>query len=209
MATSRDIKQVAGNPVDTGIGPAGQGTQRVAIANNQTIVVSGTVTLSNSTIEIGKVLADQGERGSEPWAISGTVVVSNTVTTNSTILNNPIVIQGNSTGAPWIVSGITLLVDTFTSLVSGISSVQGLDAASNRRLLGFSITETASTPATAQVILHHGTSNAGSIISWVKLSANESTRDWYGDAGIGVANGLYVNRISGTTQVTLFHRTEV
>lgn len=147
MSTSRDIKQVAGNPVDTGIGPAGQGTQRVAIANNEVLsvsgtvvttgsvsltgtatvvqgnstgapwIVSGTVTLSNPAPSV--VQANQGTRGPEPWPVSGTVVVSNTVTTNATITNNPTIVQGNSTGAPWIISGTTVLQDGFTRANQG------------------------------------------------------------------------------------------
>lgn len=203
-------------------------------------IVSGTVTVANPTTA-SSVLANQGARGPEPWPVSGTVVISNvvpvtltsttvnqgqggpawivsgtvsvgnTITTNATVVNQPVVIQGNSSGAPWIISGITTsttAVDTFTSLTSGVSSVQGLAALANRRLLGFSITETAVVSAPAEVILHHGTSNAGTIIDWVKLAANENTRDWYGDGGLGVPNGVYVNRNSGSTQITLFHRTE-
>lgn len=51
----------------------------------------------------------------QPWPISGTVVVSNVVTTNATI-TNPTVIQGNSTGAPWVVSGT--IIDNSTVAIN-------------------------------------------------------------------------------------------
>lgn len=107
MATSRDIKQVAGNPVDTGIGPAGQGTLRVALSNNQVVVISGTVVLGAGAIDIG--LVDQGKHGSEPWAVSGTVVVSNIVSVGTHIVN-----QGLRGSQPWPISGIVVgpLTDT-------------------------------------------------------------------------------------------------
>lgn len=66
------------------------------------------IVLSGVTLNVaGQV--NQGSRGPEPWPVSGTVVVGNTVTTNATIIGSPIVIQGNSTGAPWIVSGLSVL----------------------------------------------------------------------------------------------------
>lgn len=101
MATSRDIKQVAGVPVDTGIGPAGQGTLRVALSNNQVVVVSGTVVLGPGAIDIG--LVDQGKHGAEPWLVSGTVVISNTVTVGTHTVN-----QGARGPQPWPISGVVI-----------------------------------------------------------------------------------------------------
>lgn len=210
-------------------------TTNATILNQPTVnqgsspwIVSGIIVLSNPTTV---VQANQGTRGPDAWPVSGSVVVSNTVTTNAAITNIPTVVQGNSIGAPWIISGTVALsagaidigkvdqglhggdpwavsgivviggASNFTPLTSGTTSGQGLSAATNLILMGFSSIETAG--ATAQFILNHGTSNAGPIISWVSLSANQSTREWYGPQGKNVPNGVYVQKVSGSTQITL------
>lgn len=108
-----------------------------------------------------------------------------------------------------ILSGIVVIphVNSFTSLISGTSDGQGLSALGSLRLMGFSATETASSSAPAQIVLHHGTSNAGSIITYIKLAASESVRDMFGD-GIAVTNGVFVEKPIGNSQLTLIHRTE-
>lgn len=121
---------------------------RVFNPDNNTLRVETetAVVLSGVTLNVAGSV-NQGSRGPEPWPVSGTVVVSNTVNTAITntpavtISNNPTVIQGNSTGAPWIVSGtvVATVGSSITSLplpsgaataalqTSGITSLASID----------------------------------------------------------------------------------
>lgn len=107
-----------------------------------------------------------------------------------------------------VIGGVTgggiYVAATITPVASGTADVQGIAAAANTRLVGWSITEDAATAAAAEVILRHGTLVSDPIIAQVNLAANESIRDWFGPDGIGVANGVFVDRVSGTTALTLF-----
>jgi hypothetical protein len=71
--------------------------------------------------------------------------------------------------------------------------------------MGFSVRETTGTAA-AVLNLHHGTSNAGPILVTVSLGASESAREWYGPDGIAAASGIYLDRVSGTSQVSVYSK---
>lgn len=71
------------------------------------------------------------------------------------------------------------------------------------RLFGFSARESAG--ATAVFKLFDGTDATGTLLADVTLAANESVRDWFGDRGIAVATGIYLQRTSGACNVTIFH----
>lgn len=84
------------------------------------------------------------------------------------------------------------------------TDVQGLDAAANLRLMGFIVAETAGTPAAAEVVLRHGTTDAATIIARIKLKAGD-TVPFSSEKGMPVASGVFIERVSGTTAVTLFY----
>lgn len=99
--------------------------------------------------------------------------------------------------------------NSFTPVSAGTADVQGIAAVANLRLMGFSVTEDAGTPAAAEVVLRHGTSATDPIIARIKLAPDESTSDApFGTQGIAVASGVFVDRVSGTTELSLYHRTE-
>lgn len=73
------------------------------------------------------------------------------------------------------------------------------------RLLGFSARESAGTPAAASFILRDGTSASGTPIVFVNLAASETLNGDYGGInGIEFANGLYLDRVSGTTDLSVY-----
>lgn len=92
---------------------------------------------------------------------------------------------------------------TPTSVGSGTADAQVIAATPNLRLLGFSGKEDAATPAEAEFVLRHGTSAAGTPLAHVNLGPNESIRDWFGPGGMAVASGIFLDRVSGTTDLVV------
>lgn len=90
------------------------------------------------------------------------------------------------------------------AIASGTADVQGLSARPGLILMGFSVTEDAATAAAAEVIIRHGTSTSGEELYGVTLSADQSTREWCAPNGIQAHNGIFIDRVSGTTKLTLF-----
>lgn len=72
-------------------------------------------------------------------------------------------------------------------------------AESNRRLLGFSVEETAG--ATAVIRFHSGTTSAGPRLAVVRLTANASVTEWFGPQGIPATNGIFLDVVSGGVSV--------
>lgn len=90
---------------------------------------------------------------------------------------------------------------------NGISAdQQGVAAATGLRLIGFACRESAATAAAATFILRHGTLATDPVIAPVELSANESTREWWWP-GIDAPNGIFIDIVAGTIDITLFHAT--
>lgn len=80
-------------------------------------------------------------------------------------------------------------------------------AATGLRLMGYSIAETAA--GTAGVIIRNGDDDADlPIVADVALAAGESVTMWFGPDGIDCANGIFIERTSGTTRVTVHYKTE-
>lgn len=95
---------------------------------------------------------------------------------------------------------------TPTAVASGTGDAQGVAAAANLRYVGFTCRENAGSPAAAEFILRHGTDNTGTPLAFVKLAANESRADWNGPDGVAAASGIFVDRVSGTTEITIFSK---
>lgn len=217
-----DVQRVGGVAITQGQ-KAMAASVPVVIASDQTAVpVSGTVSVSEPVTVDGTVALDAATLAAlESITVSGTVSVTEpvsiddnggSITVDAVSLPLP---TGASTEAKQDTGNASLATiagnrtaNSFTVIASGTGDETGLAAASNLRLMGFSICETASVPALAHLILRHGTSATDPIISQIKLAPGESIRDWFGDQGIAVASGVYIDRVTGTTQVTLYHRTE-
>ena len=82
---------------------------------------------------------------------------------------------------------------------------QAVAAATGLRLLGFAVRETTGS-GPAMILLRYGTSVAGPPLTIVSLGAYESAREWYGPDGINAAAGIYLERTSGSTQVTVYSK---
>lgn len=70
-------------------------------------------------------------------------------------------------------------------------------------LFGYSIHETAA--AAASLVIRDGASNAGGAISYISLASNESVRDWFGPQGIKITTGIWIERVTGTTELTVWY----
>jgi len=92
---------------------------------------------------------------------------------------------------------------TATAVASGTADAQVIAATTSLRLMGLSAKENAGSPADAEFILRHGTSTAGTPLAFVKLGPNESIRDWFGPGGLAAASGIFLDRVSGTTELVV------
>jgi hypothetical protein len=94
-----------------------------------------------------------------------------------------------------------------TRVAKGSSGVAAVGAAYNQILAGFSVAETADSPAAAEVVLRHGSVSGDEIVPPMNLAADGFGFFWMGEKGIQCPNGIYVDRVSGTTTVVLYtHR---
>lgn len=83
---------------------------------------------------------------------------------------------------------------------TGSGDVAVAAAAAGLRLMGFSARETTAA-AGAVFNLRHGTAVTDPILVTVTLGANESSREWYGPDGLAAPSGIFLDRVSGTSQV--------
>lgn len=91
-------------------------------------------------------------------------------------------------------------------VASGAAGILAVAATPSMRLVGFSVTESAAAPAAADVAIVHGIDISGAELFDIKLAASGVVERWFGPEGIKVPNGLFINRIAGTTKVTLFYK---
>lgn len=78
-------------------------------------------------------------------------------------------------------------------------------AATGLKLVGFAAKSAA---GAAFEIVHGATADGGDAIVPIELTTEvRSAVGWFGDEGIPVANGLSINRTSGTFDCTLFYKT--
>lgn len=93
---------------------------------------------------------------------------------------------------------------SITNIPTGTADAQGIAGQANLRLLGFSINESAATAAAASLILRHGAAATDPEIMDLTLAADGQTDRWFGPDGISIPNGLFVDRVSGETKLTLY-----
>ncbi len=67
------------------------------------------------------------------------------------------------------------------------------------RLYGVGVTETTGQTSAAVQLIDGGDAN-GTLVTDITLVPSESTRDWYGQPGIRVRSGLFLNVLSGTVR---------
>lgn len=92
------------------------------------------------------------------------------------------------------------------NLATGSSSAAGPTSTGVVRLMGWSVFESAGSPAAAKVVFHDGVGTSGAIIGNCVLAASGEKTQWLGPQGIlCVAGGIYVERVAGSTTVTLWY----
>jgi hypothetical protein len=70
--------------------------------------------------------------------------------------------------------------------------------------MGVAVRESAGAPAAAALNLRHGDDAADPLLIPIELAANGSTFQWFGPQGIWCPSGVFVDRVSGETELTLF-----
>lgn len=93
---------------------------------------------------------------------------------------------------------------TSTAKAAATAAELGIAATPGLRLLGYSIMESAGSPAAASVNLLHSADNTGAIVAPIKLAASEVKTVMFPEGGIAVASGIYINRLTGNTTVVLY-----
>lgn len=93
---------------------------------------------------------------------------------------------------------------TLTNKAADTADVQGVAATAGLKLLGYSIRETAG--AGAGLVLRHGTADTHTAIAFETLVSGGTVTRWFGGAGIDCASGIFIDRTTGTTEVTLYTR---
>ena len=88
------------------------------------------------------------------------------------------------------------------NVASGTADAQGATGGNDLRLVGYSIKE--NNAAAAEVILRHGTADTDPIIASIKLAANASETKFLGSEGLKTPDGVFCERVSGTTVITLW-----
>ena len=92
------------------------------------------------------------------------------------------------------------------AVASGTGDVQVLAASTFLRLIGFSVGESAASAATAEIKIHNGTDvNAEVVVPACNLAADGFGTFWYGPDGIPCEGGIFLNRVSGTTEVVIYY----
>lgn len=96
---------------------------------------------------------------------------------------------------------------TITALTAVAADVAlALAASANLRLLGYAVRESATVAAAASADIRHG-GVAGDLISPVSLAADGVKEQWYGGVGIACPDGVSIDVIAGTLDITLFYST--
>jgi hypothetical protein len=96
---------------------------------------------------------------------------------------------------------------TRITIPSGTTSLAAVAPTARLRLLGYSITESAGSPAAAIVSLQEGAStDLTKEMVGVSLPASGSQTVWLGEHGTPCPGGIWVNRISGSTRIVLYYR---
>lgn len=90
---------------------------------------------------------------------------------------------------------------TYTTIAAATGDEAGLAAATGLRLMGYSIRETAAAVATLNI--EHGTANSSPVLAAENLAAAGSVVRWFGPQGLPCASGIWIERLTGTTQVHL------
>lgn len=85
-------------------------------------------------------------------------------------------------------------------VATGTADVQGVTGKAT--LAGYSVRESAVTPAVATVILRNGTTATDPIVALIELAANASQTETL--PSIDCPGGVFVDRVVGETELSLY-----
>lgn len=91
---------------------------------------------------------------------------------------------------------------TYTTIAAGTGDEAGIAGATGLRLMGYSIKETAG--AVATLLLRHGDAVSDTIFAAENFAAAGSVTRFFGPQGLPVEDGVFIERLTGTTAVTLW-----
>jgi hypothetical protein len=92
---------------------------------------------------------------------------------------------------------------TYTTITAGTTDAQAIAATTDLRLMGWSVRESAGSPAAATLNLRHGTSASDPVVAGINLAASGVDSQWFGPQGLPADAGIYLDRLTGNTTVTL------
>jgi hypothetical protein len=73
-------------------------------------------------------------------------------------------------------------------------------------IMGYCIAETAAVPAVAEVQIINGADGTGQIVAPVFCAASATHNAWFGPQGIPARDGITIERIAGTTSVSVYYK---
>lgn len=92
------------------------------------------------------------------------------------------------------------------AVASGTDDAIVLSASRFLRLIGFSIGESGTPAATASVKFYNGQAATGEVVIPIcNLAATGFGTFWYGPDGIPCPDGLFLERVSGETEVVVYY----
>lgn len=86
---------------------------------------------------------------------------------------------------------------------SGTTDVS-ISTSSVTRLMGWCVSESATTAAAAEVILRAGSDANGQPVAVIPLGSDGNNTQWLGPQGIVCNGGLFLDRVTGTSTVVLY-----
>jgi hypothetical protein len=207
------IKDASGNlvPIDVRTTPDGDNRQVFLIGDGET---AGIVSPATETT-LGLILTELGQK----FESNGTVQVGNLPADPATQTTLAAVLAAVDGVEPALAplateakaEAVRLLVAKLTTAVAAVSYGTGTanvapvaPADATGRLVGYAVRETTGT-AGAQVRFRSGTTVSGTTLgAGVTLAANESVREWFAPNGINVPTAVFLERVSGSTEVTVY-----
>lgn len=90
-----------------------------------------------------------------------------------------------------------------TVVATGTADAQAIAATANLRVHTIIVKESAVTPAAAVVIIRHGTTATDPIVAELDLIANGEKELNFTERGLALASGIFIDRVSGSTQLAL------
>lgn len=91
-----------------------------------------------------------------------------------------------------------------TEVSSGTGDVAAVAAATGLVLMAISVRESAGSPAAASLQIHHGDDATGEVVDVIALAASGHVFHSFGPNGISCPDGVFVNRLAGSSHVVLY-----